>query len=365
MHADEYFPERGNGGYWLLTRYDDVSAAASDYEAFTSSVAGVTAIPMVVQRDYQMLPIELDPPEHTRHRALVSPVFRKKRVEGMKPGIATLAQHLVEKLRERGGGDLVGDFAVPLSLRTLSQFLSLPPQDEPLWLAWVTRLFHSAHDVDDARRATTEFHHYIDSLVAERVAAPRDDFIGMLIESEVEGHRLSPQEVRAFCAVVLVAGHETSASAMSVALEYLARHPGERARLRENPALLPAAVEELLRYATPIQTFGRNATRDVELRGATIETGAVVALSYGAANRDPEAFSDPDTVILDRRPNRHLAFGAGPHTCIGAHLARLEMSAMLETFSALAEFSLVDNDPPCWAERGDRRGLTRLPAVLR
>ncbi|MGH3519256.1 MAG: cytochrome P450 [Haloechinothrix sp.] len=311
MHVDECFREYGKGGYWLLTRYDDVDTAAVNPETFSSSVPGVTAIPMV-------------------------------------------------RLQERGGGDLVGDFAVPLSLRTLSEFLSLPATDEPLWLGWVTRLFHSARELDDARRATAEFHDYIDTLVTERAATPREDFISMLIGSEVEVHRLTPEGVRAFCVVVMVAGHETSPSAMAVALERLAQNRAERNRLGDQPDLAVSALEEFVRYSTPIQTFGRNATRDVELRGQMIEAGAVVALSYGSASRDPAMFRDPTRWCSTDGPIVTWDSVRGPHSCLGAYLARIEMGVLLETFSSLADLSLADDDPPVWAERGDRRGLVRL-----
>jgi cytochrome P450 len=365
LHSDEYFPQHGNGGFWLLTRYEDVHRAAMDHHNFTSSVAGVTAIPMVVQRDYRQLPIELDPPEHTRHRRLVSPVFRRRRIDDMRPGMEAAADALIAKIRAAGGGDLVTGFAEPFSVRTLSTFMQLPAADEHLWLGWVHRLFDSARDVEGARVATEEFHDYIDGLVAERLERPRDDFISMLAGAEVDGERLSPMEIRAFCVVVLVAGHETSASAMGVTLEYLARHLELWGELRARPELVASAVEEFLRYSTPIQTFGRNATQDVEIGGQVIEEGAVVGLCYGSANRDPEVFADPDVVCPDRRPNRHLAFGAGPHTCLGAHVARLEMTVMLERFLLEpAPPRLVDGDPPTWAERGDRRGLRRLPVLM-
>jgi cytochrome P450 len=364
LHSDEFFPEHGNGGFWLLTRYEDVNRAAMDYETYTSSVAGVTAIPMIVQRDYQQLPIELDPPEHTRYRALVSPAFRRSRIDGLQPFLQAFARERIAEAASRGTSDLVADFAVPFSLRALSGFMQLPSEDEHLWLGWVHRLFDSVRDVEGAALATREFHRYIDELVAERLAEPREDFITALIEAEVDGERLTPEQVRAFCIVVLIAGHETSASAMSVTLEYLARNPELRARLAQAPELIPPAVEEFLRYSTPIQTFGRNAAHEVELHGCTIEKGAVVGLSYGSANRDPEVFDDPESIRVERRPNRHLAFGAGPHTCVGSHLARLEMSIAIAEFSGVAELRLVDSDPPEWALRGDRRGLTRLPVAI-
>jgi cytochrome P450 len=367
LHSDEYFPEHGRGGFWLLTRYEDVNRAATDYETFTSSVPGVTAIPMVVQRDYQQLPIEIDPPEHTRYRHLISPVFRRSRIHAMRQRMEAFASDLINKAGEHSNGvDLFASFAAAFSLRTLSTFMQLPAADEPLWYGWVHRMFGSVSDVADAKAATAEFHAYIDGLVAERLAEPHDDFIGMLASSELDGERLPAEEIRAFCAVVLVAGHETSASAMAVTLEYLARHPDVLERLRTDPGLIPSAVEEFLRYASPIQTLARNATREVELHGQVIEPGAVVGLCYGSANRDPAAFDDPEQIVLDRRPNRHMAFGAGPHMCVGAHVARLEMSIMLEQFAAqVSELRLIADDPPEWQLRGDRRGLVRLPVVVK
>jgi cytochrome P450 len=365
LHSSEYFPQHGNGGFWLLTRYDDVLAAATTPTAFTSAVAGVTAIPMVVQRDYQQLPIELDPPEHTRYRSLVSSVFRRKRIDEMRPSIEQVARDLLDNLTRSGEVDLVHQFAEPFSLRTLSQFMQLPSEDEHLWLDWVHRMFDSVCDVEGARAATEEFHDYIDALVQERVSAPTGDFISLLCEAEIDGTRLTPEEVRAFCVVVLVAGHETSASAMSVALEYLCRRPSVRRQIANNPALIPTAADEFVRYATPIQTFGRNAVADIEVGGTLIEKGAVVGLCYGSANRDPQRFDRPDEVVLDRSPNRHLGFGAGAHTCLGSHLARLEMSIMLEQLSALATLEIADDSRVKWAIRGDRRGLVHLPARLK
>lgn len=364
LHVDEYFPEHGNGGYWMVTRYVDVRQAALDWQTYTSSVPGVTAIPMVLQRDYPVLPIEMDPPGHTQYRSLIAPVFRRRRIDEMHPLLTEIATSLVDRLIENRGGDLVSDFAVPFSLQTLGNFMQLPESDQHLWLDWVNRIFNSVEDQADAKVATEEFHEYIDGLIAERQSNPTDDFISMLVESEVDGHTLTLEEVRAFTVLVLIAGHDTSASAMGVSLEYLASNPLALAQLRDHPDLIPRAVEEFLRYSTPIQTFGRNATSDVELDGQTIEQGAVVALSYGSANRDPEAFDRPDEVVLDRHPNRHLTFGSGPHLCVGAHVARLEMQVMLEQFSQLEGLRIGDDAAVEWELRGDRRGIRSLPVVL-
>ena len=365
LHSDEYFPQHGNGGFWLLTRYDDVVMAATDRASFTSAIAGVTAIPMVVQRDYQQLPIELDPPEHTRYRSLVSSVFRRKRIDEMRPAIETSARTLLDGLRGGDVVDLMSGFAEPFSLRSLSSFMQLPSGDEHLWLGWVHRMFNSVRDVEGAKAATAEFHDYIEELVQDRTRSPRGDFISLLCEAEIDGARLTAEEVRAFCVVVLVAGHETSASAMGVALEYLARHPQVRRQLADSPQLIPTAAEEFVRYSTPIQTFSRNAVHDIDLHGRTIERGAVVGLCYGSANRDPDHFDQPDDVLLDRSPNRHLGFGAGAHTCLGSHLARLEMSVMLELVSTtVGMLAIATGEQPDWAVRGDRRGLVRLPVTL-
>lgn len=364
LHSPEYFPQHGDGGFWLLTRYEDVAAAATTPDLFTSAVAGVTAIPMVVQRNYQQLPIELDPPEHTRYRSLVSSVFRRKRIDEMRPRIEAGARDLLAALLGDGEVDLVRQFAEPFSLRSLSQFMQLPAQDEHLWLDWVHRMFNSARDLEGAKTATQEFHDYIDALISDRLAEPRGDFISLLCEAEIDGTRLTPEEVRAFCVVVLVAGHETSASAMGIALEYLVRRPEVRTHLAATPDLIPTAADEFVRYATPIQTFARNAVDDIELHGKRIEKGAVVGLCYGSANRDPNQFDRPDEVILDRNPNRHLGFGAGAHTCLGSHLARMEMGIMLDLVSRLDEVRIADGGRVEWATRGDRRGLIHLPAYL-
>ncbi len=355
------------GRFWLLSRYDDVKAAALDWKTYTSSVVGVTAIPVITPRTEPQLPIEVDPPLHSRYRALMAPVFSAARVEELRPHLTALAIELIERILARPPGeviDLVAAYAQPFAIGTLAELTNLPKADADRWSGWLNQMF-DVRDPAGGQRAAAEFGSYIDTLIAARRNEPQDDFVTGLLRAEVEGQRLTDREVRSFLTVTFGAGFETTQDAMSVTLHHLATHPADRARLRTEPALVPTAVEEFLRYVSPIQIFGRNATRDLELHGAAIQAGDIVALGFGSANRDPASFPEPDRVMLDRTPNRHLAFGAGPHLCLGAPVARLEMSITLTEFVArVRDWRLAPGHDIEWKPRGDRRGLAHLPVVL-
>lgn len=373
-----------HGGYWLLTRYEDVREAARDWRTFTSSVPGVTSIPMAARRTEPQLPLEIDPPLHSRYRALVNPVFSPARIEALRPRVESLATSLVDSLLERsrtGTGtvvDLVTEYAVPLSVGTLAEFTGLPREDSHLWVEWQRRMF-DVRNREDGARATEEMSAYIEGLIRDRKRAPRaDDFISLLLKSEVDGHRLTDREIHAFCQLQFGAGFETTADAMSTTLHYLAAHPEARRQLEGAPDLIPTAVEEFLRFATPIQIFGRNATHDMELHGRQIKKGDVVAISFAAANHDQSVFANPDECMLDRTPNRHLTFGSGVHLCLGAPVARLELTVTLQQFTrrvsmmrlaapseAMANEGVAGADGAIWKRRGDRHGLACLPVQLR
>jgi cytochrome P450 len=187
----------------------------------------------------------------------------------------------------------------------------------------------------------------------------------MVLSATVDGHRLSDDDVARFMRVLLIAGHETTAASMAYALRHLAQHPGQWDELRRRPELVPTAVEELLRLSSTVTLQARNATRDVAIDGAEVERGDVVALCFPAANRDDDAFPDADRCLLDRSPNRHMAFGAGPHVCLGAHVARLELAVTLEGFAArVPEFRIADGRVPRWHSSGSVRGLATLPVVI-
>jgi len=359
-HSDRYM-----GGFWLVTRYADVKAALADWRTYTSSVPGVTAIPMITQRTRPTPPIELDPPRHTRYRNLVGPLFRRQRVEELEPELRRITAELIDPIVARGRGDLATELAFELSSRTLGLFLDLPERDRPRWLAWVKRMHASIHDLEDARRATQEFWEYVDAFIERRRAQPGSDFTSFLLTAEIDGERLEPIEIREFVHMTIMAGFETTAGAIGLTLLHLAEHPALRAELFADPSLTPTAVEEFLRFTTPIQLFGRNATRDVELHGRTIPEGDVVAVAFAAADRDPEVFPDPDTCILDRTPNRHLAFGFGPHVCLGAWLARLELRVLLEEVGRrMPEFHLAPAEPILRKSRGDQIAIESLPVIV-
>jgi cytochrome P450 len=352
------------GGFWTLTRYEDVRQAAMDWRTFTSSVVGVTAIPIITHRTEPQLPIELDPPLHSRYRALVNPVFSVERIAHLRPRIVAIAAGLIDHMLDdlQGRCDLVSEYAVPLSVNTLAAFTNLPATDATLWVNWIRRMFDVKHPVD-AKQASGEFGAYINDLIASRRQQRTDDFISMLMDSEVDGHRLTDKELHSFSTVVFGAGFETTADALGVMLWWLGAHPDDYRRLTQEPALIPPAVEEFLRYSSPIQLFGRNASHDLTLHGRAIPGGDVVALAFGSANHDPAAFPEPERCVLDRSPNRHVTFGAGPHLCLGAPVARLEMHVTLELFvQRIAAISVTAEAD--WKTRGDRRGVATLPATL-
>lgn len=350
------------GGYWFVTRYDDVRAASKDWERFTSSVPNVSAIPSSHPRTEPDLPIEIDPPEHTRYRQVISSAFTRHRVAEMKPAVQAVATALIDRLLDAGQGDLVSDFAVPLSVGTLAHFMGLPGEDRMLWVEWVRRMYDTS-DPAASTRASEDYHAYIDRLVQSRDPAASGDFVSMLLASEFEGERMSPNEVARFMRVLLIAGHETTAAAMSSTLRWLAAHPPERALLADRPEMIPGAIEEFLRLASPVVLTARNAVGDFEWHGETIHDGDVVGLALGAANLDPAAFTDPTSCVLDRSPNPHVTFGFGRHLCVGSHVARLELTVMLEELGArVGELEL--DGPLSWNRNGSVRGLASLPVRI-
>ncbi|MFF2043923.1 cytochrome P450 [Kitasatospora sp. NPDC058170] len=336
-------------GQWLVSRHEDVSALLRDrrlgrtythrfsHEEFGRPAPDPAHEPFHTLNDNGLL--DLEAPDHTRIRRLVSKAFTPRMVEGLRPTVRRLAGELVDGLLAAGGGDLIGAVAEPLPVAVIAEMLGVPEADRHLlrpWSADITGMFELNPGEETARRAVTasiEFSDYLRALVRERRTAPGDDLISALIQAQEGSDALSEQELVSTCVLLLNAGHEATVNTTGNGWWALFRNPGELARLRGSvDALLPTAVEELMRWDTPLQMFERWVLEDVEVRGVTIPRGSEIALLFGSANRDPARFADPDRLDLGRADNPHITFGAGIHFCLGAPLARLELT---ESYGAL------------------------------
>jgi cytochrome P450 len=360
LHSERY------GGYWVLTRYADVRHGLLDWETFSSGVPGTTSIPTSVRRDFPEIPLEVDPPEHTRYRAIVAPWFSRARVATLEPDIRRITTELIDAFIDDQECDLVQQLALPLVARVLAVFLRMPEAEAHQWMLWLTDIFHGRlEEPARADRASKDLIRYLQDVVDDRRRHPGDDFFSLLVTAQFDGRPLTDIEIRGYAVVTMTAGQETTVSGIGNSLWYLAEHPEDKVRLKADPSMMPHAIEEFLRFMSPIQLLGRNATRDTTLHDETIQKGDVVAMCYGAANRDEDVFEDADRCLIDRHPNRHLAFGSGPHACLGAHLARLELQVVLEEILRRAPgFRIADQSRLRMAPHGDLRGFWSLPAML-
>ncbi|WP_405536075.1 cytochrome P450 [Streptomyces sp. NBC_00075] len=330
---------------WLVPHHADVSTLLRDrrlgrtyQHRFTHEDFGRTAPPPEHEpfhtlNDHGML--DLEPPDHTRIRRLVSKAFTPRTVEGLKPYVERLAGELVADLVKAGGGDLLTDVAEPLPVAVIAEMLGIPEADRaPLrpWSADICGMYELNPSQDTAARAvraSVEFTEYLRELIATRRKEPGDDLISGLIAAYDEGDRLTEQEMISTCVLLLNAGHEATVNATVNGWWALFRNPAQLAALRADHSLIPSAVEELMRYDTPLQLFERWVLDEIEIDGTVIPRGSEVALLFGAANHDPEVFADPGVLDLTRTENPHISFSAGIHYCIGAPLARIELAASM------------------------------------
>ncbi|MGW1025015.1 cytochrome P450 [Streptomyces sp. NPDC002577] len=330
---------------WLVPRHADVAALLRDrrlgrtyqhrfsHEEFGRQAPPAEHEPFHVLNDHGML--DLEPPDHTRIRRLVSKAFTPRTVERLRPYVHRLASELVGGLVADGGGDLLAAVAEPLPVAVIAEMLGIPEADRPLlrpWSADICGMYELNPPEETARRAvqaSVEFAAYLRELIEARRKDPGEDLISGLIAAYDEGDRLTEQEMISTCVLLLNAGHEATVNATVNGWWALFRHPGQLAALRADRSLLSTAVEELLRYDTPLQLFERWVLDDIEIGGTTIPRGSEIAMLFGSANRDPDAFADPDTLDLSRKDNPHISFSAGIHYCIGAPLARIELAASL------------------------------------
>ncbi len=311
--------------------------------------------------------MEKEPPDHTRLRGLVNKAFTPARVEALRPSIERIAHCLLDAVVERGEMDLLAEFAEPLPVLVIADLLGVPEEARPRLRPWSNQivamyeLSHTAEDARRANRAVSEFADFLRGLAAERKLQPQDDLISALVAAEMEGHRLSEDELIATAILLLNAGHEATVNAIANGMLALFRHPEQYQMLRHSPQLIQSAVEEMLRYDTPLQLFRRWVREEVEYQGFRLKRGEQVALLYGAGNRDPARFPDPHRFDITRRDNAHLTFGLGIHYCVGAPLARLEMQVAVQALlERLPNLRLADR-PLEYRPTYVIRGLKALP----
>ena len=353
-------------GFWALSRHADVLAALKDTERF-SNAHGVSLEPSASHPGARatMSFLAMDPPLHTRMRALVSSGFTPRRTAALEPRIREIACGCLDRLGSRESCDFIGEFAGKLPMDVISELLGVPEADRDELRGWADTVVHREEGMRDVPPAGVEaaarLMQYFSELVEERERRPRDDLTGALLAARIDGDRLAREEVLAFLFLMIIAGNETTTKLLGNALYWLWRNPGERDRLRADPGLIPRWVEETLRYDNSTQTLARTVTTESELHGQKLLPGDRLLLLIGAANRDERVFEDPDRYDILRNTNASLSFGQGAHFCLGAALARLEgRVALEEVWRRFPEYEVV----PDGIERVHSinvRGFLRLP----
>jgi cytochrome P450 len=348
-----------HGGFWVVTGYREAVEVLHAPEVFCSS-EGLThprnpAVPNIVL-------IETDPPMHGKYRSLVNPHLTARGAEAQEDEIRQLVGELIDGFIGKGSADLVSELAAPLPQTMLFRLLGIPQEDGPR----VSGLVHTAtrrviQDPEAAKHAAVEFMTYLaDTVRARREAPEQEDLLGVLLKSEIEDRPVSDDEIARLLIVVFSGGLNTVRSQLASTLLYLAEHPGERERLVKDPSLMPRALEEFLRLVSPIQGLFRTVTQSTELGGQRLQKGDKVFVVHAAANRDGTEFTDPDACVLDRYPNRHLAFGLGIHRCVGSHLGRAQVRVGLEeVLRRLPDYEVAGRIR--WDVSAGTRGVDDLP----
>jgi cytochrome P450 len=352
---------------WMIFDFQGVKRALVDHDGFSSDLSHAPG-----SGNPGEWFIFFDPPRHTKLRALISKAFTPRVVANLEPRIRELSRQLLDQTIERGEMDVAADFSVPLPMLVIAELIGVPAADWPRYKRWsdvilkvantFTKDEEAARTIGEYKAVTAEMRAFLPDLIAQRRAAHEDDLLTRLVEAKVDGQRLTQAEVLGFVQLLLVGGQETTANLINNALLCFIENPEQLARLRAAPELLPSAIEEVLRYRSPLQWMPRATRRDVEMHGQVIPAGKLVLPMIGSANRDPQQFRDADRFDIPRDPNPHIAFGLGIHSCLGAPLARLEARIALADFlERVHGFELASDEP--WAPRKALgvHGPSRLP----
>ncbi|MEY4224361.1 MAG: hypothetical protein RIS33_1295 [Actinomycetota bacterium] len=365
------------GGSWLPTKYEDVTRIARDIERFPSG-GGIAVIPpvgldgapaggpgpgAVPVLPYGVPPISADPPLHTWTRRLILPWMSPQKTASYEPMTRALCDKLIDGFIGAGQADVAADYAQQIPVRVIAHILGVPPELSDTFTGWVRDVLEFAYDPERRRRGVMGVVGFFQNALADRRVNPSDDLISELLHTEVDGAPIDDSVIIGMCSLLLIAGVDTTWSAIGSSLWHLASHPEDRDRLVAQPELMDTAVEEFLRAYSPV-TMARRLLEDVEYEGCPMKAGERVLMNFPGANRDPDVFENADEVIIDRQINRHVAFGAGIHRCAGSNLARMELRVAIETFiGRIPEFELIDPAAVTWAGgqvRGPREARVRF-----
>ncbi len=356
-----------HGGVWLPTKHEDVAAIAHDTENFTSESVVVSIFkPEGLAPAGFAPPITADPPFHAGSRRLLLPAFAPRAVDALEEGTRATCRELLDDLLADGADvvDAATEYAQHIPVRVIAQMLGLPKEDGDKFRVFIHRILEKPGEFHDTLRPEDTLVHYLTGRLEERRdQPPRDDLIGFLLEAEMDGKKLTDEHIYGTIALLIVAGIDTTWSAIGASLWHLAQHPEDRQRLLDDPAVLPFAIEEFLRFYAPV-TMARLAAKDTEIGGCPVAARDWVLLPFPAANRDPEAFERADEFVVDRQRNRHVAFGLGIHRCLGSNLARMELTAAVdEWLKRIPDWELTDPAHVRWST-GQVRGPRELPVRL-
>ncbi|MDE0006256.1 MAG: cytochrome P450 [Rhodospirillaceae bacterium] len=359
-------------GSWVLTRYEDVLTAARDHERFSNDPRWRRATASVLPPapdDYSILLV--DPPEHTRLRKVVAEIFSRTQLRALNAIIEDTACRLIERAIGRRMIDWIGDVAAPASMRVMLSMMAIPESEHGQWEIWtrdrarLLEMIATRQQRKTAHLAGAEIQRYFEGLLHDRMQSDEPDAISVLARHAAEGDRISPVEACDMLMVLMIAGNETTTNLIGNGMLALLRHPGQMRLLRDEPGRMRDAINEMLRFDSPVQTDFRIARTEIALRGRRIRTGDGVILLTGSANRDERAFEDADTFDITRKGSRHLSFGQGVHHCIGAELARLEASAIFKAaLGKLGTMELVGGEPQ-YRTSTVIRGLSALPLLVK
>jgi cytochrome P450 len=320
-----------NGASVLISSFEELNWALKHPEFLSSEDA------VAIGNDRPLIPLQIDPPDHAKYRRLLDPQFSPKKMAALEPDFRVLVNEVIDKFADRGECDFHEDFATPLPSTFFLRLTALPLSDLSVFLQWRDNIIRPDVEPGDFDAATEiraatgrEIYAYFERALDERTKRRDDGLLSRLLDAEIEGHSLTREELLDICYLLIIAGLDTVTATLDCFVHRLARHPEERQRLVDDPSLTPAVVEELFRFESPVMVTPRTVKQDVTVGGVDLRAGDNVTLVLGAGNLDDGEFAHPDTVDFDRGRNRHLAFGGGPHRCLGSHLARLEVRVALE-----------------------------------